>query len=77
MGKQSHQKFADTWANQTNLGQPYGLSAVSMGKKLKELGLRGRMGCQLKMLYPGAIANQLRSRTERRFSGGTGRELRG
>jgi hypothetical protein len=44
MGKQSHQKFADTWANQTNLGKLYGLSAVAMGKRLKELGLRGEDG---------------------------------
>lgn len=44
MGKQSRQKFADTWANQTTLGRQFGLSAVAMGKKLKELGLRGEDG---------------------------------
>ena len=41
MGKRSRQKFTDVWANQTDLGKQFGLSAVAMGKKLKELGLRG------------------------------------
>ncbi len=44
MGKKGHQKFADLWANQTNLGKQFGLSAIAMGKKLKELGLRGEDG---------------------------------
>jgi hypothetical protein len=44
MGKKGHQKFADVWANQTNLGKQFGLSAIAMGKKLKELSLRGEDG---------------------------------
>jgi hypothetical protein len=44
MGKKSRQKFADIWANQTNLGKQFGLSAITMGKKLKELRLRGEDG---------------------------------
>ena len=44
MGKKRHQKFTDVWANQTNLGKQFGLTAIAMGKKLKELGLRGEDG---------------------------------
>ena len=44
MGKKRRQKFTDVWANQTTLGKQYGLSPVTMGKKLKELGLRGEDG---------------------------------
>jgi len=33
-------KFSDIWVNQTTLGKHFGISAISMGKKLKELGLR-------------------------------------
>lgn len=44
MGKKGHQKFTDVWANQTNLGKQFGLSSIAMGKKLKELGLRGEDG---------------------------------
>ena len=44
MGKKRHQKFTDVWANQTNLGKQFGLSAAAMGKKLKELNLRGEDG---------------------------------
>lgn len=44
MGKKRQQKFTDVWANQTNLGKQFGLSAIAMGKKLKELGLRGEDG---------------------------------
>jgi hypothetical protein len=44
MGKKGQQKFTDVWANQTNLGKQFGLSAIAMGKKLKELGLRGEDG---------------------------------
>lgn len=39
MGKKK-QKFSDVWVNQTTLGKQFGLSAVAIGKKLKELGLR-------------------------------------
>ena len=31
----------DTWMNQTQLGVHFGMSAVAIGKKLAELGLRG------------------------------------
>jgi len=44
MGKKRRQKFTDVWANQTTLGKQFGLSPVAMGKKLKELGLRGEDG---------------------------------
>src|SRR6266699_839556 len=44
MGKQGRQKFADVWVNQTTLGKQFGLSAIAMGKKLKELGLRSDDG---------------------------------
>ena len=44
MGMKGHQKFADLWANQSSLGKQFGLSAIAMGKKLKELGLRGENG---------------------------------
>jgi hypothetical protein len=44
MGKKHRQKFTDMWANQTTLGKQYGLSPVTMGKKLKELGLRDEDG---------------------------------
>ena len=44
MGKKGQQKFTDVWANQTNLGKQFGLSAIAMGKKLKELKLRGEDG---------------------------------
>lgn len=33
--------FANTWVNQTELGKHFGMSAVAIGKKLVELGLRG------------------------------------
>ena len=35
-----HEKFRDIWVNQTMLGKALDLSAVSIGKKLKELELR-------------------------------------
>lgn len=38
------QKFGDIWVNQTTLGQRFNLSAVAIGKKLKELGLREANG---------------------------------
>lgn len=41
MKSKGYQKFTDIWVNQTNLGKQFGLSAIAMGKKLKELGLRG------------------------------------
>ena len=44
MDKKNRQKFTDVWANQTTLGKQFGLSATGMGKKLKELGLRGEDG---------------------------------
>lgn len=37
-------KFRDTWANQSELGKEFALSAVELGKKLKELGLRQANG---------------------------------
>jgi len=37
-GKQ--EKFRDIWVNQTMLGKAFNLSAVAIGKKLKELELR-------------------------------------
>ena len=43
MGKKKP-KFADVWVNQTTLGKQFGLSAVAIGKKLKELGLRSEDG---------------------------------
>jgi hypothetical protein len=43
MGK-NKPKFADVWVNQTTLGKQFGLSAVAIGKKLKELGLRSEDG---------------------------------
>ena len=44
VGKKGHQKFTDVWVNQTNLGKQFGLSAIAIGKKLKELGLRAEDG---------------------------------
>jgi hypothetical protein len=44
MAKKGKEKFRDTWSNLTNLGKEYGLSAIKMGKKLKELGLRDEHG---------------------------------
>lgn len=38
------QKFSDIWVNQTTLGKKFNLSAVAIGKKLKELGLREANG---------------------------------
>lgn len=38
------QKFSDIWINQTNLGKQFGLSAIAMGKKLQELGLKNAQG---------------------------------
>lgn len=35
------EKFTDLWINQTRLGEHFGLSAIAIGKKLLELGLRG------------------------------------
>ncbi len=43
MGKKKP-KFSDIWVNQTTLGKQFGLSAVAIGKKLKELGLRSEDG---------------------------------
>jgi len=44
MGKKNRQQWTDVWANQTTLGNHFGLSALAMGRKLKELGLRGDDG---------------------------------
>ena len=33
-------RFQDIWVNQTTLGRQFNMSAIAMGKKLKELGLR-------------------------------------
>ena len=44
MGKMGHQKFIDVWVNQTKLARQFALSAITMGKKLKKLGLRGEDG---------------------------------
>ncbi len=44
MGKKGRQKFTDVWANQTKLGKQFGWSSIAMGKKLKELKLRGENG---------------------------------
>jgi len=33
-------RFRDTWMNQTELGRHFGISAVAVGKKLSEVGLR-------------------------------------
>jgi hypothetical protein len=43
MGKKKP-KFADVWVNQTTLGKQFGLSAIAIGKKLKELELRSEDG---------------------------------
>src|SRR5260370_37523535 len=42
MGKKGHQKFSDIWANQTNLGKQFGLSAIVYGKEAEGAGLAGR-----------------------------------
>jgi hypothetical protein len=38
--EQSQKNFKQTYTNLTDLGKQFGLSAVAIGKKLKELGLR-------------------------------------
>jgi hypothetical protein len=35
-----HPRFRDLWVNQTELGRHFGMSAVAIGKKLQEVGLR-------------------------------------
>jgi hypothetical protein len=35
-----HLRFRDLWVNQTELGRHFGMSAVAIGKKLREVGLR-------------------------------------
>src|SRR5260221_14002338 len=42
MGKKGHQKFTDIWANQTNLGKQFGLSAIVYGQEAEGAGLAGR-----------------------------------
>src|SRR5215469_2861499 len=39
MSKKS-KKFRDIWVNQSRLGEEFNMSAIAIGKKLKELGLR-------------------------------------
>jgi hypothetical protein len=43
-GSEQEASFRDSWGNQTELGKRVGLSAVAVGKKLKELGLRDAHG---------------------------------
>jgi hypothetical protein len=38
--KQQQPRFRDIWVNQTELGRQFGISAVAVGKKLSEFGLR-------------------------------------
>ncbi|MGH2509703.1 MAG: hypothetical protein ACRDHZ_20175 [Ktedonobacteraceae bacterium] len=40
MSKKRPPRFRDIWVNQTELGQHFGISAIAMGKKLREVGLR-------------------------------------
>lgn len=40
MSKKRPPRFRDFWVNQTKLGQHFGMSAVAIGKKLREIGLR-------------------------------------
>lgn len=35
-----NKKFRDIWVNQSRLGEEFNMSAITVGKKLKELGLR-------------------------------------
>src|SRR5260370_38282466 len=35
-----HRRFRELWVNQTELGQHFGMSAVAIGKKRREVGLR-------------------------------------
>lgn len=38
--KQKRLRFKDIWVNQTELGKYFGIGAVAIGKKLREVGLR-------------------------------------
>jgi hypothetical protein len=40
MSKQRPPRFRDVWVNQTELGKHFNMSAIAMGKKLVDLGLR-------------------------------------
>ena len=40
MSKKRSPRFRDIWVNQTELGQHFGMSAIAIGKKLREIGLR-------------------------------------
>jgi len=40
MSKQRPPRFRDVWVNQTELGKHFNMSAIAIGKKLVELGLR-------------------------------------
>ncbi len=39
-----NKRFRDIWINQSGLGKEFNMSAIAMGKKLKELGLREANG---------------------------------
>jgi len=40
MSKKRPPRFRDVWVNQTELGKHFGMSAIAIGRKLIELGLR-------------------------------------
>ncbi len=40
MSKKHAPRFRDLWVNQTELGKHFGMSAIAVGRKLVELGLR-------------------------------------
>lgn len=40
MSKKRSPRFRDVWVNQTELGRHFGMSAIAIGKKLHEIGLR-------------------------------------
>jgi len=42
MSTHKQKRFRDTWVNQTRLGQQFGISAITIGKKLTDLDLRGK-----------------------------------
>lgn len=54
MGRKK-QKFSDVWVNQTTLGKHFGLSAVAIGKKLKEFGLRSEDGKPTEQALSGEV----------------------
>lgn len=42
MSRKHKRKFNDIWANQTNIGKLFGLSAIKVGEKLIEHGLKDK-----------------------------------